>query len=110
MRRTIVSEKSEISIFNVIGEYVKSKNYIPFYFKRPMIKSINNSEEVTYEYLHFIHIKKDNKMIYSIYYDDKDLAGAMDTPYYELYDLCDTERFAGDLKEEDLFNRIKELI
>ena len=114
----IIREKfqnlSEITLLNLIGYYAEEKGYTSVYFKSKMPKPVTKDGgfEIEYEYMHYVHLVKDEKMKVSIYYDESNLGSIVpEGPYYELYDRCDVERFLNtDEEEMNLFNRVKELI
>ena len=107
-------EYSEVDLFNKIGFMAETLGYNPVYFKalKPMLMETENGFKMCQEYMHYIHLYKDEDMKISIYYDKYNL-GAMfpEEPYYELYDKCDVERFL-DTEEDrsELLNKLKELL
>ena len=107
-------EYSEVDLFNKIGFMAETLGYNPVYFKalKPMLMETENGFKMGQEYMHYIHLYKDEDMKISIYYDKYNL-GAMfpEKPYYELYDKCDIERFL-DTEEDrsELLNKLKELL
>lgn len=110
----ICQETSEIALFNKIGEYATSKEYDVVYFKSklPKLVTIESSYEMQYKYMHYIHVLENNEFILSIYYDKYNI-GALypESPYYELYDGSDVDRFLEtDDHEMDLLDKVKELL
>lgn len=107
-------EYSEVDLFNKIGFMAGTLGYHPVYFKalKPMLMETENGFKMGQEYMHYIHLYKDEDMKISIYYDKYNL-GAMfpEEPYYELYDMCYVERFL-DTEEDrsELLNKLKELL
>ena len=107
-------EYSEVDLFNKIGFMAETLGYNPVYFKalKPMLMETENGFKMGQEYMHYIHLYKDEDMKISIYYDKYNL-GAMfpEQPYYELYDMCDVERFLDTEEDKsELLNRLKELL
>lgn len=105
-----VQSKSEVDLFNKIGDYAINKNYHPVYFKSKKLSQYE--EELRIVDVHYIHIYNENGLKVSIYYDgERSMLSHMDEPYYELYDLLDVKRF---LKNKDdellLFNSVKLLL
>ena len=103
-----VQSKSEIDLFNKIGDYAIDKNYHPVYFKSKK-PSNYNEENIRMVDVHYIHIYNDNGLKASIYYDGEgSMLSHMGQPYYELYDLSDVKRFLKNEEDElTLFNEVK---
>ena len=107
-----VQSKSEIDLFNKIGDYAIDKNYHPVYFKSKK-PSNYNEENIRIVDVHYIHIYDDNGSLKaSIYYDGEgSMLSFMDQPYYELYNLSDVRKFLTGKEEELLlFNEVKSLL
>ena len=112
LNNEIIQLKSEVDLFNRIGDYATSKNFHPVYFKSKNISSYN-SEELKIVEVHYIHIYDDNGSLkVSIYYDGEgSILSLMEQPYYELYDLSDVKRFLTGKEEELLlFNEVKSIL
>ncbi|MGL5751990.1 MAG: hypothetical protein ACRCXT_15770 [Paraclostridium sp.] len=105
-------EESEVEAFNLIGQDAGTKGYDIVYFKTLMPKLVKSESDYEFEYkhMHYIHLIKDDDVQFSIYFDEFGLGSILPgSPYYELYDRFDIERFFEEDVEE-LFKRIKELI
>ena len=99
----IYLDKSEIDIFNKIGEYADSKGYVVVYFKT---KGMLHKDK----YTQYIHIYEDEELKISIYYNDIKLEKL--EKYFELYDIENIHRFYSffDSCEMNLFNKVKEIL
>lgn len=128
--KPIIQDKSEINIFNTIGELAKYNGFKVEYFKNQFLTVDTSSIDNTLDsnsldiskafesfkikvssYIHYIHIiKKKNKKkkIISIYYDDSSALARIDHPYYELCsdDIC--RYFVNE--ELNLYNDVKKII
>lgn len=105
---------SEVDLFNKIGFIAETLGYNPVYFKvlKPMLMETENGFKMGEEYMHYIHLYKDEDMQISIYYDKYNIGPMfLEEPYYELYDMCDVERFLDTEEDKsELLNRLKELL
>jgi len=106
-----VQSKSEIDLFNKIGDYAIDKNYHPVYFKSKK-PSNYNEENIRMVDVHYIHIYNDNGLKASVYYDGEgSMLSHMGQLYYELYDLSDTKRFLRGKEDELLLlNEVRLLL
>ena len=92
LAKEIFQEKSEIEIFNKIGEFAINKNYNVVFFK---VKAINSfGEELKLADIHYIHIYKNEELKISIFYDKEGTTlSYLGQPYYELYNGRSTKCF-----------------
>ena len=109
-----IQEKSSIPLFNEIGELAKSK-YNVVYFKSLFPKldvfSLVGDSEITYEYLHYIHMLTDEGVLkLSIYYDEGGIGSCTPYPHYEIYDGDDIERYFALEEESKVVNRVKQIL
>lgn len=123
--KPIIQDKSEINIFNTIGELAKYNGFKVEYFKNQYYtvdtsfvkETLNESLNISdafdnfkiklSNYIHYIHIIK-NKKIISIYYDDSSTLARIDFPYYE---LCSDDIYRYNVNEElKLYNDAKKII
>lgn len=108
--------KSDIEIFNKIGEYATSKGLHPVYFKSKHLSDYCSGINLEIVDIHYIHIYDTDELSISIYYDEYGaLSLFMKKPYYELYNLYDEEndieRFLKNEEDEILlFNKVKLLL
>lgn len=118
----IIQDKSEINIFNTIGELAKYNGFKVKYFKtqfltidKKSIDTLNSNIADLFNkirinpsvYIHYVHIIK-NKKIISIYYDNLAVLANMNYPYYE---LCSDDIYRYNIDEElKLYNDIKKII
>ena len=125
IQREEIQSRSEIEIFNKIGEYANNKDCSVIYFKTLMpTLTHRNSEDIIkdnnihnmylydakFEHIHFIHLYREEKLILSIYFDNYNLTNLFnDKGYYELSNFIDNERFTKG-NEDKLYERIKELL
>lgn len=93
-------EVSEIPLFNLIGHYADNKGYGVVYFKVLM--------KLEEEYMHYIHLYKDEDLEVSIYFDNFNY---IHFPYYEMYYCSDVQRFSNStMGEMELLDTIKKII
>lgn len=101
LAKEVFQEKSEIEIFNKIGELAINKNYNVVFFKAKVINSFG--EELKLVDMHYIHIYKNEELKISIFYDREGTTlSYLGQPYYELYNGYNTKCFLYD-EEDKLF-------
>ena len=94
--RAKIQGYSEVDLFNQIGLMTIAFGYKAVYFKKLLPKLIEGEDgyEVILEYVHYIHLHKDEELKYSILYDEYNIASMFpEKPYYELYDMVGIEKF-----------------
>ena len=97
--KEIVQSKSEVKLFNTIGNFATDKGYNSVYFKTKTI-GIHEDNFRTVD-VHYIHIYDGSKLNVSIYYDkDRSILSNLNIPYYEMYDGSKTKRFFANEEEE----------
>ncbi|MBQ3421643.1 MAG: hypothetical protein IJH34_08220 [Romboutsia sp.] len=111
LNNEIIQSKSEIDLFNRIGDYAANKKYYPVYFKTKKPSNYED-QELRIVDVHYIHIYSIDKLKISIYYDGEgSILSFMTKPYYELYDTSSVKRFLADEEEElALFNKVISLL
>ena len=69
-------EYSEVELFNKIGLMASALGYAPVYFKvlHPKLVGDISNYKFEYKYMHYIHLRKENGMKISIYYDKYNLS------------------------------------
>ena len=109
-----IQEKSSIPLFNEIGELVKSQYHVVYFkslFPKLDVFSPVGDSEITYEYLHYIHMLTDEGVLkLSIYYDKGGIGSCTPYPHYELYDGCEIERYFSLEEESCVMDRVKERV
>ena len=109
-----IQDKSEIKLFNEIGEIVIWLGFTPKFFKvlNPTFEETETGIEIGYKYIHYIHILKKEQLKISIYYDKYNIGSILpDGPYFELYDMDDIERFIdNEIEIKRLLERLSILL
>ena len=98
-------DKSEVELFNIIGEYAKTKDYYPSYFKARSIKHDEHSINLTD--IHYIHIYNETGMKISIFYDKEGSILTRTSDIYEMYFKGDVCRYHNDAEGVlELYNQV----